>query len=110
MADRSQTKRPNHMQRGVPQGHGRPAGHQKPQRFTRERRERRQPAQHADDQEQAPELLLRVHGDRTPSVEVLPAGLEPTAYHQAAIVGSRSVWARSGTETESATPAPSGAS
>jgi len=36
--------------------------------------------------------LLRVHGDRTPCVEVLPADLEPPAYHQAAIVGSRPVW------------------
>jgi hypothetical protein len=40
--------------------------------------------------------LLRVHGDRTPCVEVLPAGLEPPAYHQAAIVGSRPVWTRPG--------------
>ncbi|SDG28888.1 hypothetical protein [Pseudonocardia oroxyli] len=43
--------------------------------------------------------LLRVHGDRTPCVEVLPTDLEPPAYHQAAIVGSRPVWtapARSG--------------
>ncbi|MFR9803883.1 hypothetical protein ACL02T_16505 [Pseudonocardia sp. RS010] len=54
--------------------------------------------------------LLRVHGDRTPCVEVLPAGLEPPAYHQAAIVGSRSVWTRPGAETEFATPALSGAS
>ncbi|GAA1853805.1 hypothetical protein GCM10009836_37330 [Pseudonocardia ailaonensis] len=38
--------------------------------------------------------LLRVHGDRTPCVEVLPDGLEPPTYHQAAIVGSRSVWTR----------------
>jgi hypothetical protein len=36
--------------------------------------------------------LLRVHGDRTPCVEVLPPGLEPPAYHQAAIVGSRPLW------------------
>lgn len=51
--------------------------------------------------------LLRVHGDRTPCVEVLPAETEPAgssvrrrfeppAYHQAAIVGSRPVWARPG--------------
>jgi hypothetical protein len=40
--------------------------------------------------------LLRVHGDRTPCVEVLPSGLEPPAYHQAAIVGSRPVWTRLG--------------
>jgi hypothetical protein len=38
--------------------------------------------------------LLRVHGDRTPCVEVLPHDLEPPAYHQAAIVGSRPVWTR----------------
>jgi len=38
--------------------------------------------------------LLRVHGDRTPCVEVLPVGTDPPAYHQAATVGSRSVWAR----------------
>ncbi|MCW0215074.1 MAG: hypothetical protein OJJ54_17075 [Pseudonocardia sp.] len=38
--------------------------------------------------------LLRAHGDRTPCVEVLPAGMEPPAYHQAAIVGSALLWSR----------------
>jgi len=36
--------------------------------------------------------LLRVHGDPTPCVEVLPATGEPPAYHQAAIVASASLW------------------
>jgi hypothetical protein len=36
--------------------------------------------------------LLRAHGDRTPHVEVLPDGLEPATYHQAAIVGSALLW------------------
>ncbi|MEN3299949.1 hypothetical protein [Pseudonocardia sp.] len=38
--------------------------------------------------------LLRAHGDRTPCVEVLPPGLEPPAYHQAAILGSAVLWSR----------------
>lgn len=37
--------------------------------------------------------LLRVHGDRTPCVEVLPAGMELPGYHQAAFVGSAVLWA-----------------
>lgn len=36
--------------------------------------------------------LLRVHGDRTPCVEVLPAGMELPGYHQAAFVGSAPLW------------------
>ncbi|MGI9002381.1 MAG: hypothetical protein ACR2GH_12040 [Pseudonocardia sp.] len=36
--------------------------------------------------------LLRVHGDRTPCVEVLPPHGEPPAYHQAAIIGSAQLW------------------
>jgi len=36
--------------------------------------------------------LLRAHGDRTPCVEVLPPHGEPSAYHQAAIIGSATVW------------------
>lgn len=37
--------------------------------------------------------LLRVHGDRTPCVEVLPVGMELPGYHQAAFVGSAPLWA-----------------
>ncbi len=37
--------------------------------------------------------LLRVHGDRTPCVEVLPLQMEVPAYHQAAVVGSSVLWA-----------------
>lgn len=36
--------------------------------------------------------LLRVHGDRTPCVEVLPAAMELPGYHQAAFVGSAPLW------------------
>lgn len=36
--------------------------------------------------------LLRAHGDRTPCVEVLPPHGERSAYHQAAIIGSRPLW------------------
>ena len=36
--------------------------------------------------------VLRAHGDRTPCVEVLPPHGEPPAYHQAAIIGSASLW------------------
>lgn len=36
--------------------------------------------------------LLRVHGDRTPCVEVLPTGMEPPGYHRAAFVGSAPLW------------------
>ncbi|MBW0106365.1 hypothetical protein [Pseudonocardia sp. KRD291] len=37
--------------------------------------------------------LLRVHGDRTPCVEVLPLEMDVPAYHQAAFVGSVTLWA-----------------
>lgn len=37
--------------------------------------------------------LLRVHGDRTPCVEVLPLEMEVPGYHQAAVVGSFVLWA-----------------
>ncbi|MFC5995960.1 hypothetical protein ACFQE5_17280 [Pseudonocardia hispaniensis] len=46
--------------------------------------------------------LLRAHGDRTPCVEVLPGGLEPTLYHQAAIAGSTLLWAAAGEPTPAA--------
>lgn len=36
--------------------------------------------------------LLRVHGDRTPCVEVLPAGMELPGYHRAALAGSAPLW------------------
>jgi hypothetical protein len=36
--------------------------------------------------------LLRVHGDRTPCVEVLPAHGEVSDYHQAALVASTRLW------------------
>lgn len=36
--------------------------------------------------------LLRAHGDRTPSVEVLPPHGEPSAHHHAAIVGTAPLW------------------
>lgn len=36
--------------------------------------------------------VLRAQGDRTPCVEVLPPHGEPPAYHQAAIIGSASLW------------------
>ncbi|MDN5919533.1 MAG: hypothetical protein L0I76_31280 [Pseudonocardia sp.] len=36
--------------------------------------------------------LLRVHGDRTPCVEVLPTGMDLPGYHQAAFVGSAPLW------------------
>jgi hypothetical protein len=36
--------------------------------------------------------LLRAHGDRTPCVEVLPPHGKRSAYHQAAIIGSRPLW------------------
>jgi hypothetical protein len=36
--------------------------------------------------------VLRAHGDRTPCVEVLPPHGERSAYHQAAIIGSRPLW------------------
>jgi hypothetical protein len=36
--------------------------------------------------------ILRAHGDRTPCVEVLPPHGERSAYHHAAIIGSRPVW------------------
>jgi bifunctional N-acetylglucosamine-1-phosphate-uridyltransferase/glucosamine-1-phosphate-acetyltransferase GlmU-like protein len=36
--------------------------------------------------------LLRAHGDRTPSVEVLPTPEPPTAYHRAAVSGSAALW------------------
>jgi hypothetical protein len=36
--------------------------------------------------------LLRAHGDRTPCVEVLPPHEDPSPYHQAAIIGSVSLW------------------
>jgi hypothetical protein len=36
--------------------------------------------------------VLRAHGDRTPCVEVLPAHGERSAYHHAAIIGSRPLW------------------
>lgn len=36
--------------------------------------------------------LLRAHGDRTPCVEVLPPHGDPSAYHQAAIIGSVPLW------------------
>jgi hypothetical protein len=38
--------------------------------------------------------LLRVHGDRTPCVEVLPLEMEVPGYHQAAVVGSSVLYAR----------------
>ncbi|RZT89074.1 hypothetical protein EV383_6031 [Pseudonocardia sediminis] len=37
--------------------------------------------------------LLRVHGDRTPCVEVLSIEMEVPAYHQAAFLGSATLWA-----------------
>lgn len=37
--------------------------------------------------------LLRVHGDRTPCVEVLPLEMGVPGYHQAAVVGSTVLWA-----------------
>jgi hypothetical protein len=37
--------------------------------------------------------VLRAHGDRTPCVELLPAG-EPLAYHRAALAGSTLLWHR----------------
>ncbi len=36
--------------------------------------------------------LLRVHGDRTPCVEVLPLEMEVPGYHQAAVIGSSVLW------------------
>jgi hypothetical protein len=36
--------------------------------------------------------VMRAHGDRTPCVEVLPPHGERSAYHQAAIIGSRPLW------------------
>jgi hypothetical protein len=36
--------------------------------------------------------VLRAHGDRTPCVEVLPPHGDLPAYHQAAIIGSASLW------------------
>lgn len=36
--------------------------------------------------------VLRAHGDRTPCVEVLPAGAEPPAYHRAAGAASVALW------------------
>lgn len=61
--------------------------------------------------------LLRVHGDRTPSVEVLPVGMGLPGYHQAAFVGSAPLWAAptgpadasSGQVAAPATGTPSGA-
>ena len=38
--------------------------------------------------------LLRVHGDRTPCVEVLPLEMEVPGYHQAAVIGSSVLVAR----------------
>lgn len=40
--------------------------------------------------------LLRVHGDRTPCVEVLPLEMEVPGYHQAAVVGSSVLWTAAG--------------
>lgn len=36
--------------------------------------------------------LLRVHGDHTPCVEVLPTGMDLPGYHRAAFVGSEPLW------------------
>jgi hypothetical protein len=36
--------------------------------------------------------VMRAHGDRTPCVEVLPPHGERSSYHEAAIIGSRSLW------------------
>ena len=36
--------------------------------------------------------VLRAHGDRTPCVEVLPPHGQRSSYHEAAIIGSRSLW------------------
>ncbi|MFP5069132.1 hypothetical protein ACLFMI_05650 [Pseudonocardia nantongensis] len=36
--------------------------------------------------------LLRVHGERTPRVEVLPGDVEPPAYHRDALAASTTVW------------------
>lgn len=36
--------------------------------------------------------LLRVHGDRTPRVEVLPEGVDVPAYHRAALAAATPVW------------------
>jgi hypothetical protein len=36
--------------------------------------------------------VLRAHGDRTPCVEVLPPHGERSAYHQAAIIGTKPLW------------------
>jgi hypothetical protein len=36
--------------------------------------------------------VMRAHGDRTPCVEVLPPHGERSAYHEAAIIGSSSLW------------------
>ncbi len=36
--------------------------------------------------------MLRAHGDRTPCIEVLPAGIELLRYHQAAVAASVSLW------------------
>ncbi len=48
--------------------------------------------------------LLRVHGDRTPCVEVLPLEMEVPGYHQAAVVGSSVLFSRP------PAPAPAGGS
>lgn len=48
--------------------------------------------------------LLRAHGERTPCVEVLPAGLEPPLYHQAATVGAAVLWVASAESTVTTGP------
>ncbi|TCK27829.1 hypothetical protein [Pseudonocardia endophytica] len=54
--------------------------------------------------------LLRVHGDRTPCVEVLPLEMEVPSYHQAAVVGSSVLFARPPAPADDvATPDPAGA-
>ena len=50
--------------------------------------------------------LLRVHGDRTPCVEVLPISMEVPGYHQAAFVGSAVLWTAAPTHPGGAAPAP----
>lgn len=49
--------------------------------------------------------LMRVHGDRTPCVEVLPAGTERPGYHRAALAGSALLWTAPARPADAA-PAP----
>jgi hypothetical protein len=38
--------------------------------------------------------VLRAHGERSPNVEVLPADVEPPAYHGALIAATLPLWTR----------------